>query len=87
VVGSLSFDTTTTPVLTCPPYFVSGFADYFVGLNSGRFYERTWHISLSMGAALVGFIISCVAMNTAARYIACSLFATGAYDVNSVILG
>lgn len=40
-----------------------------------------------MGAALVGFIISCVTLNTAARYIACFLFASGAYAVNSVILG
>ena len=40
-----------------------------------------------MGAALVGYIISCVTMNTAARYIACFLFASGAYAVNSVILG
>jgi hypothetical protein len=87
VVGSLGFDRTITLVLTCPPYLVSGFAGYFVGLSSGRFNERTWHISLSMGAALVGFIISCVTMNTAARYIACFLFATGAYAVNSVILG
>lgn len=40
-----------------------------------------------MGAALVGFIISCATMNVAARYISCFLFASGAYAVNSVILG
>jgi len=79
--------------MICPTYLVSGFsgfADYFVSLNSEFptvVSKITWHISLPMGAALVWFIISCVAMNTAAHYIACSLFATGAYGVNSVILG
>ena len=40
-----------------------------------------------MGLAFVGFIIACATMNTAARYIACFCFASGAYGVNSVILG
>lgn len=66
---------------------MSGFVGYLVGLTSGRYNERTWHITISMGAALVGFIISCTTLNTAARYIACFLFASGAYAVNSVILG
>ncbi|RDW67067.1 hypothetical protein BP5796_09816 [Coleophoma crateriformis] len=87
VVGSLGFDRTITLVLTCPPYLVSGFVGYLVGYTSGKYNERTWHITISMGAAMVGFIISCVTMNTAARYVACFLFASGAYSVNSVILG
>lgn len=87
VVGSLGFDTTLTLLLTCPPYLVSGFFGYLVGWTSGRLNERTWHITLSMGAALVGYVISCATMNTAARYVACFLFASGAYAVNSVILG
>lgn len=40
-----------------------------------------------MGAALAGFIISCATLNVGARYLACFLFASGAYAVNSVILG
>jgi hypothetical protein len=87
VVGSLGFNRTITLVLTCPPYLVSGFVGYLVGLTSGKYNERTWHITISMGAALAGFIISCVTLNTVARYIACFLFASGAYAVNSVILG
>ena len=87
VVGSLGFDHTITLVLTCPPYLVSGFVGYLVGFTSGKYNERTWHITISMSAALVGFIISCITLNTAARYIACFLFASGAYAVNSVILG
>ncbi|KAI4602232.1 hypothetical protein KJ359_009470 [Pestalotiopsis sp. 9143b] len=87
VVGSLGFQTTITLVLTCPPYLVSGVVGCIVGYTSGRYNERTWHITLSMGAALAGFVISCATLNMGARYLACFLFASGAYAVNSVILG
>lgn len=87
VVGTLGFNTTITLVLTCPPYLISGFLGILVGLSSGRFNERTWHITVSMGVALIGFVIACATLDTAARYIACFLFASGAYAVNSVILG
>lgn len=40
-----------------------------------------------MGFALVGFIISSVTLNVPARYLSCFMFASGAYAVNSVILG
>ncbi|KAJ4303344.1 hypothetical protein N0V90_002237 [Kalmusia sp. IMI 367209] len=87
VVGSLGFDRTITLVLTCPPYLVSGLFGIVIGLTSGKFNERTWHITACMGAAFIGFVISCATMNVAARYISCFLFASGAYAVNSVILG
>lgn len=87
VVGSLGFNDTITLVLTCPPYFVSGFFGYLAGYSSGRFNERTWHITICMGAAIVGFVISCATLNVAARYVSCFLFASGAYAVNSMILG
>ncbi|KAH8589040.1 vitamin H transporter [Bisporella sp. PMI_857] len=87
VVGSLGFNRTLTLVLTCPPYLVSGFVGWFLGLSSGKFNERTWHITGAMGTALVGFIISCISLDPAARYVACFLFASGAYAINSVILG
>jgi MFS family permease len=87
VVGSLGFSETITLVLTCPPYLVSGFFGYLAGLSSGKHNERTWHITAGMGIALVGYIISCATLNTAARYISCFLFASGAYSVNSMILG
>lgn len=87
VVGSLGFNPTITLVLTCPPYLVSGIFGYFAGLSSGKYNERTWHITVCMGGAIVGFVISCATLNTAARYISCFLFASGAYAVNSMILG
>ncbi|KAH7001226.1 major facilitator superfamily domain-containing protein [Ilyonectria destructans] len=87
VVGSLGFNKTITLVLTCPPYLVSGFFGYLAGMSSGKYNERTWHITVCMGIALVGYVISCATLNTPARYIACFLFASGAYAVNSMILG
>lgn len=87
VVGSLGFNKTITLVLTCPPYLVSGFFGYLAGLSSGKHNERTWHITVCMSIALIGYIISCATLNTPARYIACFLFASGAYAVNSMILG
>ena len=87
VIGSLGFNHTLTLVLTCPPYLVSGLVGVVVGWSSGKLNERTWHITTSMGAALIGFVISCATLNTAARDISCFLFASGAYAVNSCIIG
>lgn len=81
VVGSLGFSSTVTLVLTCPPYVCSGICCIIIGITSGRYNERTWHITLSMDVAVVGFIISCVTLNKGARYVACFLFASGAYAV------
>ncbi|KAK4936037.1 hypothetical protein LTR10_023032 [Elasticomyces elasticus] len=66
VVGGLGFNTTITLVLTCPPYLVSGLFGILAALSSGRYNERTWHITGCMGLALVGFIISCATLNIAA---------------------
>lgn len=85
VIGSLGFNETITLVLTCPPYLVSGVFGYFAGLSSGKYNERTWHITGCMSIAIVGFVISCATLNTAARYVSCFLFASGAYAVNSMV--
>ncbi|KAF2677560.1 vitamin H transporter [Lentithecium fluviatile CBS 122367] len=87
VVSSLGFNTTITLVLTCPPSLVAGIVGICVGISSGRFNERTWHVTLLMGLAVVGFAISAATLNIAARYVSCFMFACGVYSVNSVILG
>lgn len=87
VVKALKFDSIITLLLTSPPTIFAGAFGVFVAWSSGRHNERTWHITICMGIAMVGFIISCVTLNLAARYIACFLFASGVYSVNSVILG
>ncbi|KAI1618774.1 major facilitator superfamily domain-containing protein [Exophiala viscosa] len=87
VIGGLGFNSTITLLLTCPPYLVSGLFGILAALSSGKFNERTWHITGCMGLALTGFIISCATLNVAARYVSCFMFASGAYAVNSIIFG
>ncbi|PYI31208.1 hypothetical protein BP00DRAFT_495373 [Aspergillus indologenus CBS 114.80] len=87
LVGSRGFNPTMTLVHTCPPDLVSGVCSIVIGTTSGRYNERTGHITGSMGAAVLGFLIACGTLNPAARDLACSLFASGAYAVNVVIRG
>ncbi|CAH0044947.1 unnamed protein product [Clonostachys solani] len=87
VVKTLGFNTTITLVLTCPPFIFAGAAGILVGWSSGRFHERTWHITGGLAISIVGFVLAAATLNTPARYIACFIFAMGAYSVNSVIIG
>ncbi|KEF53890.1 uncharacterized protein A1O9_10292 [Exophiala aquamarina CBS 119918] len=87
VVKTLGFSRTMTLVLTCPPYLVSALACVVTGISSGKFNERTWHITGGMVVAMIGFITASCTMNVAGRYTACFLFASGCYAVNAVILG
>jgi hypothetical protein len=57
------------------------------GWSSGRMHERTWHITVGLAVAIVGFVLAASTMNTAGRYVACFIFPIGAYSVNSVIIG
>ncbi|KAL2214499.1 MFS general substrate transporter [Sarocladium strictum] len=52
-----------------------------------RLNERTWHISISLAIAIVGFVLACTIMNTGARYFAMCVFTSGDYASQSVILG
>ncbi|GKT50068.1 putative transporter [Colletotrichum spaethianum] len=87
VVKTLGFNTTVTLLMTCPPFIFAGAAGILFGWSSGRLHERTWHITTGLGIAVVGFVMASATLNTAARYIACFIFAMGAYSVNSVIIG
>ncbi|RYO84671.1 hypothetical protein DL766_005907 [Monosporascus sp. MC13-8B] len=87
VVKTLGFNTTITLVLTCPPFLFAGAAGILWGWSSGRYHERTLHITAGLSIAIVGFAVAASTLNTAARYIACFIFAMGAYSVNSVIIG
>ena len=87
VVGTLGFNRTVTLLLTAPPFVLSAVVGPLYGINSGKFNERSWHITGGMGLSMAGFIIAASTLNTAARYIACFCFAVGVYAVNSCILG
>ncbi|KAH7124176.1 MFS transporter [Dendryphion nanum] len=87
VVETLGFNTTITLVLTCPPYLIAGAISIAWSISSGRFNERTWHITISKLIAITGFVVGCATLNTAVRYFAMFVFTIGTYGVNSIILG
>lgn len=74
-------------VLTCPPYLIAGFISIYWSWQSGRFNERTWHITSAKGLAIFGFVLAAATLNTGARYFAMCVFAIGTYAVNSIVLG
>ncbi|CAM1510879.1 Fc.00g083920.m01.CDS01 [Cosmosporella sp. VM-42] len=87
VVKTLGFNTTITLVLTCPPYLVAGAITVLVSWSSGKFNERTWHITISKAVAVIGFVSAAATLNTAGRYASMVIFTIGTYGVNSLILG
>ncbi|KAF2827773.1 putative MFS transporter [Ophiobolus disseminans] len=86
VVKTLGFNTTITLVLTCPPYLIAGVMSVLVSWSSGRFNERTWHISVSKTVAIIGFIVGTASYNVGARYFAMVLFVGATYGVNNISL-
>ncbi|KXJ88985.1 major facilitator superfamily domain-containing protein [Microdochium bolleyi] len=87
LVETLKFGKVMTLVLTCPPYLIAGALSIAWAWSSGRWNERTWHITISKVVALFGFILGCTTMNTGARYFAMCVFTIGTYGVNSILLG
>jgi hypothetical protein len=86
-VETLGFNQTITLVLTCPPYLIAGIISIMWSASSGKFNERTWHITSAKAVAIFGFVLGCATLNTGARYFAMVVFAIGTYAVNSIILG
>jgi len=87
VVQTLGFSQTITLALTCPPYLIAGAVTIAVSWSSGKFNERTWHITISKIVATIGFFVACAPIGTAGRYVAMIVFTIGTYGVNSLILG
>ncbi|EUC28382.1 hypothetical protein COCCADRAFT_109327 [Bipolaris zeicola 26-R-13] len=87
VVKTLGFSQTITLVLTCPPYLIAGAVTIAVSWSSGKFNERTWHITISKAVATFGFGLACAEIGVAGRYVAMVIFTIGTYGVNSLILG
>jgi MFS family permease len=86
-VQTLGFNQAITLVLTCPPYLIAGFLSIAWSASSGKFNERTWHITIAKAVAVFGFVLGCATLNTGAKYFAMVVFAIGTYAVNSIILG
>ncbi|GIZ37702.1 hypothetical protein CKM354_000114200 [Cercospora kikuchii] len=87
VVETLGYGQTITLVFVCPPYLIAGFSTLLVSWMSGRFNERTWHITVSKCVATAGFVAAVATNSVAGRYVAMIIFSIGTYAVNSLILG
>lgn len=87
VVKTLGMSEIMTLVLTCPPYLIAGIGTLFVSWTSGKYNERTWHITGCKAVAILGFALAPALTNTAGRYVAMCIFCLGTYGVNSIILG
>ncbi|OMP86159.1 putative transporter [Diplodia seriata] len=80
IVGTLGYPSTTTLLLTAPPYFFAFVASMLVSLHAAaRSGERGAHIALCTLVALVGNLLAMFAPGTAARYVAMFLMTAGAY--------
>merc|ERR1711977_331399 len=87
VVETLGYGRTITLVLTCPPYLIAGIISVYWSWQSGRYNERTWHITGAKAVAIFGFVLGMATLNMGARYFAMIVFSIGTYAVNSIILG
>lgn len=87
LLNTLGYSRTITLVLTCPPYLLSAAVAIVLGLSSGKFNERTWHLTGLKFTAMVGFILGCVSMNTAVRLVAAYLFVGWTFGVTSLTFG
>ena len=87
VIHDLNFTDTVALLLACPPYLFACVAALILAWSSGRYHERTWHITVGFAVAIAGFVAAAATTNTAGRYVACFVFPAGAFAVNSVITG
>lgn len=87
VVATLGFSRTIGLVLTMPPYLIAGFVTIYVSWTSGKYNERTWHITGCKAVAILGFALAPASLNPGVRYFAMCVFTIGTYGVNSIVLG
>ncbi|KAJ7651353.1 MFS transporter [Roridomyces roridus] len=74
---TLGFSTTVTLLLTAPTWLVSAIFCILNAWHADKTGERFFHISVWIGATIVGFIVSLCTMSVGARYFALFLMALG----------
>ncbi|KAH8880214.1 MFS general substrate transporter [Thozetella sp. PMI_491] len=76
---------TITQLLTAPPFLLGAILSFFISWSSDKHNERSLHIAVPMGVAIVGFVISIATLNSAARYFASFLYVTGCFAANGLV--
>lgn len=75
LTATLGFNTTVTLLLCAPPWAFATAVAFAVTRHSDRVGERFWHIAVPLLVGIVGFVIACSTMHTAARYVSLFLMA------------
>ncbi|KAK2466175.1 hypothetical protein APHAL10511_001817 [Amanita phalloides] len=75
LTATLGYDPTVSLLLVAPPFVFTTFFSFVWSRHSDKMQERFWHISMSFGLGILGFIISISTLNTAARYVSMFLMA------------
>ncbi|KAK5094097.1 hypothetical protein LTS08_008726 [Lithohypha guttulata] len=84
LIKTFGYSDTVSLVLTTPPYLLSTVVSVLVSWTSGRYNERTWHITACKLVAIAGFIIAVSTLNIGARMFAVFLFVGATYGVNNI---
>lgn len=84
---TLGYETTETLALTCPPYILAAIVAIAASYFSGRFNERTWHITVLKTIVIVGFVLPAVTFNLPVRLFGIFLFVGCSFGINNLILG
>lgn len=72
LTATLGFSTYKTLCMSAPPWIFATLVALVNSWHSDRTQEKFWHTAWPLMMGIVGFIIACASMNTAARYV--SLF-------------
>jgi MFS family permease len=86
VMETLGYNRTITLVLTCPPYLLAAIVGIVMAWTSGRWNERTMHITICKCIVMVGFIIAVSTLNLGARMFSIYLFVGFSFGINNIIL-
>ncbi|RBA20520.1 hypothetical protein FPRO05_07967 [Fusarium proliferatum] len=86
VMRTLTDSNTIALVLTCPPYLLAAGIGIAMAWTSGRWNERTLHITVCKCIVMVGFIIAVSTLNIAARMFSIYLFVGFSFGINNIIL-
>ncbi|KAI1083105.1 retrograde regulation protein 2 [Whalleya microplaca] len=80
IVGTLGYDSTTTLLLTAPPYFFAFIVSLLISFLASHKHERGWHIAVPMIFALIGNLLAMFVPSTGGRYFSMFLMTGGAYS-------
>ncbi|KPM45736.1 hypothetical protein AK830_g759 [Neonectria ditissima] len=79
IVGTLGYGSTTTLLLTAPPYFFAFVVSLSISFHAGHKKERGWHIAVPLTFAVLGNILAMFVPSTGGRYFSMFLLTAGSY--------